>query len=166
MTSGALAAKIDALGVGEMRINKRALRWRAIEVVVSESVDIAEPAEQMSAFRRADDPKWAPSPPPPVVERPPQVFPAAHRARIGGRPNPIPGGEQHMVGVEGIDLDIAHPMRVERPGIRRRRVIPFRIYQQGNPGLAGIRAAVDLVALIKAARDHRARMPRVDGHRA
>lgn len=112
---------------------------------MAEAVQVADHAEQMRALSRTGQAQRHGLFQVVVLEPPVHTTAVVECAHVARSPYAVAGDEHHVVGVERIDRDVAHPVRMMVARPRRIRVVERRAREHRGPVPAAIGAAVDLV---------------------
>ena len=140
-----LARVVQTFGVAVAR-RPGELGGGALQVVVAETVDVAQPADQRRALRRTDQVQRHGLVQAGVVEDPVHRAAAVERGHVARGPQAVAGDEQHAVRIVRVDLDVGHPVRLGLRGPGRRGVVEPRTLEHRLPAPSAIGAAVDVVA--------------------
>ncbi len=137
------------------------------EVVVAEAIDVPQPAHQGCALRRACQGQRNGFLNAGVVKAPVGGLPEVGVFQVVRHPDAIPRREDGMVRVERVDFDVGQPVVDPGRRVRRARMVPLGVHEQGFPGSSPVRAAKDHLEWLSVApgrRNDGSRMLGVDRH--
>ncbi len=147
--SGAPSAKSRLVVLPKIGLANMPSGGETSRCVVLEPADVAHAAQQRRARRRAGEIEHHGLFEAAVVERPVRRRAAVRHRDVVARPEALPGDEERVRRIEGIDLDVAHPAHRRQAAAvpvepLRAGHLPLRRLHERRPARAAVRGPVDL----------------------